>query len=275
VQRTLEAPTRRQPGDLICGQCGEGNDPTRHFCRRCGNTLDEAIAVQLPWYRRAWNRAFGTRTYEAGYRKRRVGPPNVLGTFFRILRLAIGALLVIGILAFLLIPPFRTTVINRVSSTIHALIGVVAPHYSSIYATGATASTAIAAHPPTLAVDHYVNTYWAASASDAKPYLKVLFNSPVDLAKIGFDSGASGTSTADAFPNQPRPKAVHIVCSDGTTADITLKDEDPSAAKNAQFYTLEAKQVTYVEIFINTTYGAAGASPSSVAISEVEFKTKD
>ena len=55
----MEPPTRRHPGDLICGQCGEGNDPVRHFCRRCGNSLDEAIAVRLPWYRRFFHRLFG------------------------------------------------------------------------------------------------------------------------------------------------------------------------------------------------------------------------
>jgi hypothetical protein len=273
--RTLEAPTRRRPGDLICGQCGEGNDPTRHFCRRCGHTLDEAIAVQLPWYRRFWNRLFGPRTYEAGYRKRRVGPPNVLGAIWRVVRLALLAIIVVALLGFALIPAFRTTVINRASNAVNPLRVQFFPHYDAVYATGAAASTSTAGHLPTLAVDHFLNTYWAASANDPRPYLKILFSSPVDLAKIGFDSGPSGTTPAGSFPNQPRPKAVHVVCSDGTTADLTLRDEDPSVAKNAQFYTLNAKQVTFVEIFIESSYPPAGASPSSVAISEVEFKTRD
>jgi zinc ribbon protein len=273
--RTLEAPTRRRPGDLICGQCGEGNDPTRHFCRRCGHSLDEAIAVQLSWYRRIWNRLFGPRTYEAGYRHRRVGPPNVLGAIWRVVRLVLLAIIVVALLGFALIPSFRTTVINRATNAVNPLRVQFFPHYDAVYATGATASTSTAGHLPALAVDHFLNTYWAASASDARPYLKILFLTPVDLAKIGFDSGPSGTTPADSFPNQPRPKAVHVVCSDGTTADLTLRDEDPSVAKNAQFYTLNAKQVTFVEIFIETTYPPAGASPSSVAISEVEFKTRD
>src|SRR5207253_3952135 len=102
--RTMETPSRRQPGDLICGQCGEGNDPARHFCRRCGNSLDEAIAVRLPWYRRFFNRLFGVRTREAGWRPRRVGPPNVMGGVMRIVRIAIVAMLAVGILGFLLIP---------------------------------------------------------------------------------------------------------------------------------------------------------------------------
>jgi len=273
--RSLEAPTRRHPGDLICGQCGEGNDPVRHFCRRCGNTLDEALVVSLPWYRRFFNRVFRVREREAGWRPKRVGAPNVMGGVWRIIRLALFAVLIVAVLAFALIQPFRAGVINRVTNTVAPLRIQLLPHYDAIHPTGASASTATAGHLPTLAVDHYLNTYWAASANDPKPYLKVLFATPVDLATIGFDSGASGTAPADAFAVQPRPKAVHIVCSDGTTKELTLKDEDPTIAKNAQFYTLDAKQVTYVEIFIESTYLPAGAAPSSVAISEVEFKTKD
>src|SRR5207247_4794005 len=72
--RTMEPPTRRHPGDLICGQCGEGNDPVRHFCRRCGTSLDEALAVRLPWYRRFFNRLSRGKTREAGCRPARRGP---------------------------------------------------------------------------------------------------------------------------------------------------------------------------------------------------------
>ncbi len=32
-----QAPSRKiNPGDLVCGVCGEGNDPERNYCRRCG-----------------------------------------------------------------------------------------------------------------------------------------------------------------------------------------------------------------------------------------------
>src|SRR5919204_339666 len=133
--RTMEPPTRRRPGDLICGNCGEGNDPIRHFCRRCGNSLDEAIAVRPPWYRRFFNRLFGVRTREAGWRPRRVGPPNVLGGVWRVVRLALGAILVIALLAFALVPPFRTTVTNRVTALITPVRVALFPHYSQIHAT--------------------------------------------------------------------------------------------------------------------------------------------
>ena len=273
--RTLEAPTRRHPGDLICGQCGEGNDPIRHFCRRCGNSLDEALAVRLPWYRRFFNKVFGVRTREAGWRPHRVGPPNVMGLVWRIIRLAIVALIVVGVLAFLLVPSFHNVVVDRVTSAVTAIRKAVHPNYDPVTPIGASASTAIAGHPPMLAIDRYSNTYWAALPGDRAPVLVIRFSGPQDLAEIGFRSGASGTAPADAFLAQPRPHVVHLVFSNGYATDLTLKDQD---ATQPQFNALEdgkVKQVTFVEIHIQSVYAPAGASASSVAVTEVEFKTKD
>jgi len=267
--RTMEAPTRRHPGDLICGHCGEGNDPTRHFCRRCGNSLDEALSVRLPWYRRVANRLFGVRTRQAGWRPQGVGPPNVLGLVWRIARLAIGAIIVVALLAFLLVPSFHNAVVDRVSKTFTSLRIALRPNYDPIYPIAATATTTIANHPASLAMDKFSNTYWAASANDRGPVLTLRFSGP---AEIGFRSGASGTAPADAFLSQPRPHLVHLVFSDHTTADLTLKDQDPT---QAQFSSIDAKQITSVEIHIQSVWAPAGASRSAVAITEVEFKTKD
>ena len=273
--RTLEAPTRRHPGDLICGQCGEGNEPARHFCRRCGNSLDEALAVRLPWYRRFVNRLFGVRTREAGWRPNRVGPPNVMGAVWRVVRLAIGAIIVVGLLAFLLIPSFHNLVVDRVTKTFTSLRVALHPNYDPVYPIGASATTATTGHTPSLAIDRFSNTYWAASARDRAPVLVLRFSGPQDLAEIGFRSGASGTAPADAFLSQPRPHTVHLVFSNGYATDLTLKDQD---ATQPQFYALEdgkASQVTFVEVHIQSVYAPAGASASSVAVTEVEFKIKD
>jgi hypothetical protein len=270
--RTMEPPTRRHPGDLICGQCGEGNDPVRHFCRRCGNSLDEALVVRLPWYRRFFNRVFGVRTREAGWRPHRVGPPNVMGMVFRVIRLAIGAIIIVGLLAFLFVPSFHNLVVDRVTRTFTTVRIALHPNYDPVYPIAATASSATAGHPPALAMDRFSNTYWAALASDRAPVLVLRFSGPQDLAEIVFRSGASGTAPADAFTSQPRPHLVHLVFSNGYTADINLKDED---ATQPQFYSIDAKQATFVEIHVMSVYAPAGASPSSVAITEVEFKIKD
>jgi ribosomal protein L40E len=268
--RRVEQPTRRHAGDLICGQCGEGNDPTRHFCRRCGSELAEAVAVQQPWYRRILNRLFGDRTREAGWRPNRVGGPNVTGMFMRVVRLAIAAVLVIGVLAFLLIPPFRNAVVNKVTAGVTAIRKIVHPNFDPIHPVGANATTSTPGHLPPLAIDTFANTYWAASANDKAPVLILRFSGPVDLAEIGVTSGASGTAPQDQFVAQPRPHQVHLVFSNGYTADLALSD-----IKTAQFNPIDAQQVTSVEIHVLSTWAPAGAAPSSVAIAEVEFRTKD
>jgi hypothetical protein len=268
--RTSEQPTRRHPGDLICGQCGEGNDPARHFCRRCGSELAEAIAVQLPWYRRLMNRVFGSRQREAGWRPKRVGGPNVTGMFVRVLRLAIAALLVVAVLAFLLVPPFRQLVVGRVTAAVTTVRKAVHPNYDPVHAVGASATTSVPGHLPSLTIDTFSNTYWAASAADKSPVLVLRFSGPVDLAEIGFTSGASGTAPQDQFLAQPRPHQVHLVFSDGYTTDVSLSDSN-----KPQFNPIEATQVTSVEIHVVSVWAPAGASPSSAAITEVEFRTKD
>ena len=56
VPPTFEPRVERNPGDLICGQCGVGNGPTRKFCRSCGAPLAEAVVVHIPWWRRLFRR---------------------------------------------------------------------------------------------------------------------------------------------------------------------------------------------------------------------------
>jgi len=272
--RTMEPPTRRNPGDLICGQCGEGNDPARHFCRRCGNSLDEAIAVRLPWYRRFFNRLFGVRTREAGWRPRRVGPPNVMGGVMRVVRLAIVAMLAVGILGFLLIPRFHHLVVNKVTAGVTSVRKVVHPNYDTVYPVAAAATSQTAGHAASLTIDRTSNSYWAAIPTDKTPQLVFTFSEPQDLSEILFRSGAPGAQPSD-FLNQPRPKAVHIIFTDAqgkliTATDITLTDQEGS-----QFYPIEAKQTTTARIQIQSVYPATGAARSAVAIAEVEFKIKD
>lgn len=55
---------RAEPGDIICGQCGQPNVPSRRFCRRCGSFLpdQDRVAVRLPW----WRRLFGGKRGHQG-----------------------------------------------------------------------------------------------------------------------------------------------------------------------------------------------------------------
>jgi hypothetical protein len=38
-----------QQGDLVCSVCGQGNNPARRFCARCGTSLENTQAVREKW----------------------------------------------------------------------------------------------------------------------------------------------------------------------------------------------------------------------------------
>ena len=269
--RPVEAPTRREPGDLICGQCGEGNDPIRHFCRRCGAGLDEAAVVLLPWYRRLQRRLFPKRSREAGWRPKRAGSRGLGRKLSYWFRVGFGMLGIFAVLLALLLPGVRQAVIQRANSTIHSLMAIVHPTYSSVHAVSISGSSELPGHPAGLSIDDALNTYWAARVRDAQPSLTVSFGrDPVDLAALVVDNGASG-ATPDVFTSQPRAKLLHLIFSNGMTQDITLKDQSKQ-----QTFPLDERGVTTVKIVVLSEHPPLqGQAISSVAISNLEFYTKD
>jgi len=247
---------RFKPGDLICGQCGAGNSPERHFCQRCGANLSQAVVGKTPWYRKLFPARQPVAAGDRSAIKVSAGPSRA-GTVFRFIALGLVAVVV---LAYLAVPSVKTKVNNSVSSAYTAARRHFSPVYDPVRPTSATSSSAVGTHPARLVIDLLKPTYWAANtATDKQPMLKLVFSSPVDLDRILVTSGA-----AQDFATLARPKDVHLVFSDKSTADLTFKD-DP----NPQAYDLAAKQVTYVEIHIVTTY--ASAQSSDVAVNEVEF----
>ena len=247
---------RFKPGDLICGQCGAGNSPERHFCQRCGANLSQAAVVKTPWYRKLFPARQPVAAGDRSAIKVSAGPSRT-GTVFRVIALGVVAVVV---LAYFAVPSVKTKVNNSVASAYTAARRHFSPVYDPVRPTSATGSSAVGTHPSRLTIDLLKPTYWAANTgTDKQPVLKLVFSSPVDLDRILVTSGA-----AQDFATLARPKDVHLVFSDKSTTNLTLKD-DP----NPQAYDLAAKQVTSVEIHILTTYPSAQST--DVAVNEVEF----
>ena len=271
--RRQEPPTRRLPGDLICGQCGEGNDPARHFCRRCGNSLDEALMVRLPWYRRLWNAVFRRRQYRAGERKRSLSlsPFRLL---WSLLRIAVVALLGLALILFVLVPPFRTTVQTRATATVRTVFCRlhVGCKLSDVGQTAAEATSSIAGHGPNLVIDSNTTTYWAAAPQDLRPFVHIQFSDFYDVAEFLVIPGPAGTAPTEQFKAQPRPAKVRLFFSNNQTVDLTLADQP-----GLQHFAITVKHVNGVEVHVLSTYPALPGSPkvSSVAITELEFQTLD
>jgi len=255
-------PTKRlNPGDLICGQCGEGNEPVRKFCSRCGQSLATAAVASTPW----WRRILPHRKAKVLAAGERPGGGRARGGFsfgaiVRVGRYVVLAVILVGGLAYGAVPQFRNAVNSRVNSVINHFTGTVAAP-TPVHATSVSASSAIVGHPGSLAVDAFSNTYWAASLTkDPHPTLTVGFSPATNINVMLFISG----DTANEL-SEPRPKELHITFSNGASQDVTLVD----SANSQQFTINGASGVTSATIQVTSVY--ASTSGNAVALSDVEF----
>ncbi len=265
--RPPSPPRTIQPGDLICGQCGEGNDPARKFCRRCGASLVQAaVAPEPSWWRRLLKRR--RAPVKAGDRPGRQSRSRGRG-LSGIARKGVGILAALGLLGIALaaIGPWRDSVTGGADSAFDAVRRRISPQYEPVRPSSAIASSSLPNHDPKLAIDGISNSYWAEGAQgDGEGQQLVLrFDRPVDLDRIGILSGAS--RKPEDFLAQPRPERLHLVFSDGSTADVSIKD-----SAGFQTFTIKARQATSVEVQIKSVYKALGGT--HLAITEIELFTK-
>jgi hypothetical protein len=259
--------TRRiQPGDKVCGECGEGNQPTRKFCSRCGESLTTAAVARAPWWRRLRPRR-GPRLVTSAKRPRSAGRGGNLRMSRRVFRgvrkyafiVVVGFGLVAGIY-----PPLRTAVVNEalgVKSWATNLVSgaTLAPvHPTAVRPT----STQLPGHAAMAAFDGFANTYWSApwSPNGTQPSVTIDLGKPTALAKVVITSGASGD-----FVGQDRPSIVVFAYSNEQSDTVTLKD-----TKDPQEITLRnglAAKLVHIQIL--QVYQAPDAN--DVAVTEFQF----
>jgi hypothetical protein len=252
---------RLKPGDLICGQCGEGNEPVRKFCSRCGQSLATAAVASTSW----WHRILPHRKAKVLAAGERPGSKSArrgfsFGGIVRLVGLIVVAAILVGGLAYGAFPSFRTTVDNQVSSVVNNFTGKISPP-TPVHATSVTASSAVTGHDGSLAVDAFSNTFWAATlAKDPHPTLTVGFAPNTNVSVMLFISGDTANELSEA-----RPKVLHIVFSNGASQNITLVD----SGNSQQFTITGATGITGMTIQITSVY--ASTSGTAVALGDVEF----
>lgn len=269
---TRTAPSRRlRPGDLICGQCGEGNPPVRRFCSRCGTELVDALVVKPRWWQRLLRRR-GPRTAEAGTRPGRAGaraaPQARFKGFYRKLRAGIAVLMGAAAMLYLLVPPLRGEVNDLFGSPVSEARGrverTINPEFVPVRPVERTATSRKRGFGGHLAVDQGNNTWWLAPWDPKRqPKLTLTFREPVDLDRLIVISGA-----AEKFISTHRPAQLHLVYSTRRSDTVTVKDvaePQPLVLKNAQ-------GVRTVEITVRDIYQAKNSK--NVAVTEFEFFTQ-
>jgi hypothetical protein len=269
--------TRRQnalrPGDLICGDCGQGNAPRRRFCARCGGCLDEAEVVPRRWWHRFRLRrgprqialtadvpgqpSSWQRIEQPGERRRR---------WFRRAQITGSGVIAFFTVAYVSYPPFQIYVNRESKPARNKIVGVFESQYDPVRPATVTASTFLEGHNPEQAADQFKNTYWAAKFQDGATARQksrtVTFNFDrlVTLNEVIITAGA-----LDDFTAHGRPRLIMLSFSNGSTMTLTMKD----TVRQQKFDLDHAIAVKSVKMTVAEEF--PGEKHNDVAVSEVEF----
>ena len=270
-----------RPGDLVCKQCGTGNDPARKFCRKCGNSLAAAVAAKkIPWWKRLFSRkakqqAKANESASPGASKARKGVQSAQNASWRVqrvlmlLRRGVFLLAFVGMAVPFAVPSMRHVILSKASGAWTSVKGKIVQNVEPINAVKVVATSELPGHEAGFASDLGSNTFWAesAGAEGIGQGLTFSFSEKFEMAKIIVTPGT--TDPPDAFLKQPRPKQLHLAYDTGASEDITLKDD-----RKAQSFTVKkGKNITSVAITIASVYPAQGPG-ADTAITEVEFRKK-
>jgi hypothetical protein len=255
----LKEPTPRRgisPGDLICGNCGEGNDPTRRFCRRCGSTLAEAttaVPVRLPWWRRLFTRPpkdpapAGTRPTPSG-RTRRWGCLSSA-----IARTALVVVVVVVVL-FAAVPSLRRQV-TRDATRVRRDID---PNHPKIALQSATATGSGGCPAPN--VQDNSTVYWFTHGASGTPQVltvTVASGFKGNLHEIGVTPVPPAQTSGQSGGALPYPQQLQV-SSGGAQAAKTLVLANPPKFHS---YTYTVSHPQSLQIIVTST--DPGAPPNA------------
>jgi hypothetical protein len=172
------------------------------------------------------------------------------------------AVLVVGsVLAYLAMPAFRLGVDTRTAGAVKEVRrnsgwGT----YAADRPARTAASSEVPGHPASMATDLVSTDYWAADTTrDPRPEVTVTFRQPTDVDYLLVTSGRGPD-----FDRLTRPKKVRLSYSDGTSEELSLRD-DPRATG----YPVHGYSVSWIRLQVLSVYPAGGSG--EVAIAELEF----
>lgn len=267
-------PSRKlRAGDLVCGECGEGNSATRKFCSRCGTSLAAAEVVKTAWWRKLIPRRkkkvleAGTRPGQAGV-KAKAKQKGRFKPIIRKVRFVLSIVLVLATVAYgMNIRGFQGWVNGRYTSAKDKVLSVIRPEYTTVRPVAIVSTDPVVeGNPVTNIGDTHHNTHWMTAPGVNTPTFVVEFERPVDIHKIVIRSGDS-----QQFSKSNRPRVIHVVYSNTLSQDMTLEDKGDQQTVNIR----NAGDIDTMEFQIQEVHAAtSGVETAGVAISEITFFTK-
>lgn len=231
----------------------------------------------VPWYRRWWQRVRrlvdrilrrpvpDAGAAVAGIGRKRHRRHVLTVNYIRVARSSLSLLVVVLMLAYAAVPPFRQAVNAQAAAGRTAVQRLFSPSFSPVHALTATASSQLADHPASAAVDGFKNTCWAAELGpDPQPTLLLTFAQPATIDAMLFTSGSPSN-----FASEPRPRQLHIALSNGASQDIHLADQ----AAPQQVDIDHGGGVTQLEIRVVSVYPSAQGN--ALSLTEVEMFTRN
>jgi len=260
------------PGDLICGNCGIGNDPARRFCRRCGLSLASATVAaprRVPWWRRIFGGGRPKARMAAGERPKSMRSDGRTTGGIRPARLLSAAAQIVIIAAvvgavsgYFVVPSWR----SAVNGFLDSIKEIVVPAANRVYTSGPTTGPGVKDHPASKAWDGSL-AFWAAPVTASSPAtIESAFIPPADINKVLVTAGAAGAQYT-AFA---RPRDVTIQLLDADGAVIVSKDLELKQQPEPQAFDVGGKDASRVRLIVRSVYPAADAS-APMALTEVEF----
>lgn len=252
-----------QPGDLICGQCGAGNVPTRRFCGVCGHSLIDAVVQKRPWWKR-WLPTKGPKVREHGSRPRRVSRlAKVRQGVGRALRWVLALAVLLFAVLYGFSQPFRTNVNAQVIAAKDGVAGVFTEKLVPVRQSAISAAQERPEHPAKLAMDNDKGTFWAAPTDPKTAALTIRFDHVTDLRRAIIFSG-----DPKKYLGSQRPQRLTLVFDTGKTYDIPLTDQPDQqehAIKNGD-------GIKQVQVLVAGVYPSAESTDT--VISEIELFEK-
>jgi hypothetical protein len=273
-----QAPTKKiLPGDLICGECGEGNAPQRRFCSRCGSSLAAAVVAKEKWWRKLIPKrkqkslAAGERTWKDASGNKKKSKMS-FGRAAGKLRLVIGGLLLVAGMLYAAYSPFRDWVNTKYTTAKDKVMNVIRPQYTEVNAVPPALTNVDPAltqpdHDVGKLVDNFLNTTWivpgAAVTATPKPAATITFGQPIDLERMIVYNG-----DGEQFQSFHRAKTLRLVFDNNKTDTIELKDVPEKQTVSVD----HGSGISSVTIFVDDVYTAFQGN--DLAVSEIEFFRK-
>jgi ribosomal protein L40E len=247
------SPERPAPGDLVCPNCGTGNEPRRTYCRKCAHVLAGAItAPRRSW----WRRHFGRRPRKArlaGSRPRRpLQFPTRTVALLVVVALSAGATYI-----------FRDVVgwsIGRGLDEIGKF---------KVRPVDVTASSWVAGQEPLETRDLDSDTFWAPGPADPTgEYLEAEFAEPIRLVSVIVTPGAS--RTPEKFLAAGRPLRLRFTPIDSAGQDGEAREVDLDDSPGFQSFYVGMDDVKRLRIELVSVR----LSEKPVAVAEVEYRAR-